>query len=447
LTAGILEKAQSMLEKYALCNHCLGRQFALLGYGLGNEKRGGALKLVLTMKAHQLALSKNKAGLALLKTLASNGGFEAASEILQKMGKKQIEKRSCYLCAGHLDALQRPVDHALDQLKNYEYATFLVGVELPTEVDEREDELRGFFMVKHGESMRNEFSRNIGKRIAAITQKETDYKHPDIVVLVNPFTEHVTLQVNPIFIAGRYRKLVRGIPQSRWICSKCRGKGCPRCNWTGKMYPESVEEIIGLPTLEATEGEDTAFHGAGREDTDVRMLGRGRPFVVEVKKPKKRFINLRGLTERINEVARGKVRVSGLRLADKDTVRLLKKPEAAQKLYRAMVEFDKPISDEQLSILANAFTNVVVRQQTPRRVLHRRADLIREKHIYEAKVKRLKSNRVELRIRCQGGLYIKELITGDEGRTNPNVAEILKVRAVPLELDVLGVFVEEETKS
>lgn len=447
MTVDILEKAQKMLEKYALCNHCLGRQFALLGYGLDNEKRGEALKLVLTMKAHQLALFENKVGLALLKTLASNGGFDAAVEILQKMGNKKIEKRSCYLCAEHFDALQTLADCSLGELKSYEYATFLVGVEIPTEIEEREDELRGEFAVKHSESIRNEFSRNIGKRIAEITRKEADYKHPDIVVLVNPFTEHVTRQINPLYIAGRYRKLVRGIPQSKWVCSQCRGKGCPKCNWTGKIYSESVEEIVGAPALEMTEGEDVAFHGAGREDIDARMLGRGRPFVIEVKKPKKRFIDLGGLVEKINEQAVDKIKVSGLRFVGKDMVRRLKKSEAAQKLYRVIVEFDKPVPNEQLLMLEKALTNMTVRQQTPKRVLHRRADLVREKHIYWAEVKKLKPNRAEMRIRCQGGLYIKELITGDEGRTNPNVVEILKIGATPLELDVLGVFVEEEPKS
>ena len=53
---GILEKAQEMLEKYPLCNHCLGRQFALLGYGLDDEKRGESIKTLLTMKANELAL-------------------------------------------------------------------------------------------------------------------------------------------------------------------------------------------------------------------------------------------------------------------------------------------------------------------------------------------------------------------------------------------------------
>jgi len=444
LIPDILEKAQKMLERHPLCNHCLGRQFALLGYGIDNEKRGEAIKLLLTMKAHQQALSKNKKGLALLKTLASNGNFLMATEILRKMKKKPAETQPCHLCSGRFDSLEGLVNLAVGKLKEYEYNTLLVGIELPIEVEEREDEFKGEFMVKHGESLRNEFSRSIGKRIAEATGKLTEYERPEIVVLANPFAEQVSLQVNPIHISGRYRKLVRGIPQSRWLCSRCRGKGCPKCNWTGKMYPESVEEFIGNPTLEMTEGEDIAFHGAGREDIDARMLGLGRPFVIEVKKPRKRFINLQSLKKTINERAAGKVEVSNLRFANKDVVRRLKRSEDAQKLYKAIVRVDKPVSEKQLVMLQKSLVGAVIMQQTPRRVMHRRADLIREKHIYEAKVKRLEPNRIEMRIRCQGGLYIKELINGDEGRTVPSVAEILNARATPLELDVLGVFVEEE---
>ncbi len=85
-------------------------------------------------------------------------------------------------------------------------------------------------------------------------------------------------------------------------------------------------------------------------------------------------------------------------------------------------------------------TNTTIHQQTPLRVLHRRADRVREKYIYETKTKRLKPNQMEMRIRCQGGLYIKELITGDEGRTEPSVAEIIGARAETTRLDVLNII-------
>ncbi len=439
----MLEKTQKMLEKYPLCSHCLGRQFALLGHGLENKERGDALKLLLTMKGHQLTLLGKNAGTSILKILATHGSFDMAADILKRRRKKVGKKTECYLCEGRFEHLDEFVAISLEKLKDYEYTTFLVGIELSTEVEEREDEFKAEFDIKHGESMRNEFSRDIGKEMARITKKKAEYKKPNVVVVLNPFIRQVELQVNPLYIEGRYRKLVRGVSQSKWLCRRCRGKGCPRCNWTGKMYPESVEEIIAGPTLKKVGGENASFHAAGREDIDARMLGRGRPYVLEVKKPRKRFTDLRELTKSINEKARGKVKVMSLRFTDKNAVRRLKKAESFEKVYRVTVEFDRNISDEELETLEKTLANAFIRQQTPSRVLHRRTNLVREKHIYETKIKRLKPNRAEMRIRCQGGLYIKELITGDKGRTDPSVAKIISAEAKSLKLDVLNVAVRE----
>ena len=444
MTLDILDKAQKMLENHSLCDHCLGRQYALLGYGVDNEKRGEALKLLLTIKAHETAMTKDKNGLALLRTLASNGNYPMANEILKKMKSKPAEAKPCHLCQERLTSTEHLAHTALNKLQEYEYATVLVGIELPIEAEEREDEFKAKFTITHGESLRNEFSRNIGKRIAEATGKKIDFERPDVVVLVNPWTEQISLQVNPIHVGGKYRKLVRDIPQSRWFCKNCRGKGCKQCNWTGRKYTESVEEIIGNPAVNMAQGKEFSFHGAGREDVDARMLGLGRPFVIEVKKPKKRRIDLKALEETINSSAKGKVEVSNLCFVNKDFVRKLKRGDEAQKLYRATIEADKPISQRQLTALKKALTNVNVKQQTPKRVAYCRADLMREKYIYKANVKRLTPKRFELEIRCQGGLYIKELITGDDGRTVPSVAQILGVKTVPIELDVLGVYMTEE---
>ena len=439
----LLKKAQEMLEAHPICDHCLGRQFALLGYGLDDQKRGETLKLLLTMKNHQLALSGKKVGFSNLRILAANGAFEMAAEILRKMRKRPRKTKECFLCQGLFKSVDTLVENALETLQAYEYTTFLVGIELPTAVEEREDEFKARFEVGYGESMRNEFSRDIGKKIAVATKKLAEYKKPDVVVLVRPFTGEIILQSNPLYIRGAYKKLVRDIPQSKWFCRSCRGEGCPKCNGTGKMYSESVEEIIAGPLLEKTGGDDVAFHAAGREDVDARMLGTGRPFIMEVKRPRRRFIDLQSLTEVINEQARSKVEVLNLRSASKGDVRQLKKAEGSTKVYKVFIDFDRAVSDEELEAVTKKLSKAVIHQQTPLRVLHRRADLVRERYIYEAHIKRLAPNRAEMKIRCQGGLYIKELVSGDEGRTVPSVAAIITAEAKPLELDVLKVIMEE----
>jgi tRNA pseudouridine synthase 10 len=442
----LLEKALEMLEKHPLCDHCLGRQFALLGHGIENNDRGKALKLSLTLQASALKQSKNADGPKNLKILATNGFSREAAETLRYL-KKHISQKSqpktCFLCENRLQLIDGIVQKALKKIANYEYTTFLVGVELPVAAEEREDEFKAAFAIGYGESIRHEFGRLLGKKIEAQTGKTVEYRKPDIVLIINPFTEDVKIQVNPLFVAGRYRKLVRDIPQSKWFCSSCRGKGCEKCGWTGKLYPESVEELVSNPLLKAAEGEKTAFHASGREDIDARMLGSGRPFVVEISKPKKRFLDLRKIGETINDTATGKVEVSNLHFTNKDVVRRLKKGESAQKEYRVLMEFENDAPEEGLRVLEEKLTGALVKQQTPLRVLHRRTDLTREKYIYEVKVKKLSPKKAKMEIRCQGGLYVKELVSGDEGRTTPSVSGLLGNRAKPIKLDVLNVIMEE----
>ncbi len=135
------------------------------------------------------------------------------------------------------------------------------------------------------EPIKKEINRIIGREIENTLEKEVEFEKQDIVINVDLRKEpKVRIQINPLFIEGKYNKLVRGIPQTKWPCGKCNGKGCEECNFTGKQYAESVEELLSEHILEATNGWQAKFHGAGREDIDVLMLGSGRPFVLEIKK-------------------------------------------------------------------------------------------------------------------------------------------------------------------
>jgi tRNA pseudouridine synthase 10 len=441
----VLAKALELLSKYPLCDHCLGRQFALLGYSMENNVRGSALKVGLTLQANDLAKENNSEGVKQLKLLATNGFSREAKETLKHL-KKRVPKASetkCFLCEGKFELLDRLTEKSLAAIHGYEFTTYLVGIELPVNVEEREDEFKAAFNLSYGESIRHEFGRLFGKALGVRTGKEADYLKPDLVVVINAFQEKVRVQVNPLFVAGRYRKLVRDIPQSKWFCSSCHGKGCEKCGGTGKLYPESVEELSSKPLLEATDGEKTAFHASGREDIDARMLGAGRPFVIEISKPKKRFFDLKEIEAKINAGAVGKVEVSRLRFANKDVVRRLKKGEGSQKVYRLLAEFENEVSNEDLQMLEEKLSNALIKQQTPLRVVHRRADLTREKYIYKLKVKKVSLKRALMEIYCQGGLYVKELVSGDEGRTIPNVSDLLGNRARTLKLDVLKVIMDD----
>ncbi len=442
----VLEKAQSMLEQHPLCDNCLGRQFALLGYGLENNQRGEAIKLTWALQAASDTSKPKLQGVKALKVLATNGFSQLALSSLKHL-KKRLPKTgpsTCFLCDGKFLQIDNLTQKITASLEPFEYSTFLMGVELPVSVVEREDEFKAVFAVGCGESIKHEFGRVLGKRVESVTGKTVEFRKPDVMVIINPFSENIKLQVNPLFVAGRYRKLVRDVSQSRWFCSSCRGRGCSKCGGTGLLYPESVEAFVSQPILNAAQGSDSAFHASGREDIDARMLGTGRPFVVEISKPKKRSLDLKQIEETINLGAVDKVQISRLRFTSRENVRKLKKSENAQKEYRALIAFENEISNADMQTIEEKLNQTTIKQQTPTRVMHRRADLTRERYIYKLKVKKISAKETLMEIRCQGGLYVKELVSGDEGRTVPSVAELLKNPAKITKLDVLKVIMDDQ---
>ncbi|MBW9220683.1 tRNA pseudouridine(54/55) synthase Pus10 [Methanothermococcus sp. SCGC AD-155-M21] len=328
------------------------------------------------------------------------------------------------------------LEGALSLLKDYQYDSFLVGTILPKDIKKLEEEIRTPYM----ESIRQEFNRVMGRLLVENTGKIVDKQNPDIVIKINPYNKKIELQVNSIFIKGRYRKLIRGIPQTKWPCNHCRGKGCENCNYTGKRYNTSVEEIIAEPFMEVFKGKDESFHGAGREDIDVRMLGKGRPFVLQIKEPKIRKANLEEIKEKINRS--GSVEVLNLEYGIKRDVVFFKN-EPHRKTYLAVVECEEEVSNEELLKVVKNLENSSIDQRTPLRVSHRRADLIRVRRVYDVEVNRIDPKTFELKIYCDGGLYIKELISGDENRTLPSVSEILNKKCKCKTLDVLEVHDED----
>jgi tRNA pseudouridine synthase 10 len=412
----------------------------MLGHGLSNAERGKAILVLLVIEGSKRIREGDDSGIHLLTCVANRGFSKLAKNTLKSVGKKFEEtEESCYLCGDIFNSLDGLGLLISQKFSKFDAENFLVGIKGSAKIEEKEDELRGTFNLKWGESIRNELSREIGKRVMTLIGKTVDYEHPNILVLVNPFMNHFSFEVNPLFIFGNYRKLIRGIPQSKWLCRQCKGKGCSNCAGTGKMYAESVEELISNSILKTTKGSIVKLHAAGREDIDAKVLGVGRPFVIEVKKPQKRNINLEKLEKAINEDATGKIEVNNLQWASKEMVKNLKSSGQASKVYRVLVEFELDISDKLIYKIREGLTGKLIHQMTPSRVIHRRPLKLRKKQVYRIELKRMKSNFVEMIIHCQGGLYIKELISGDNGRTTPSISEICNIPAKCIEIDVVNI--------
>jgi tRNA pseudouridine synthase 10 len=393
----------SVMREGPICADCLGRQFAECSSNLTNKQRGQAIRVVTAM---------------LNNTPVNAQDWEAADE-------------GCWVCGGLFNHLDSWVDRCLEQLHDYEFSTFLVGTKLSGRLAENEEILWAESKTTAAEPLKSALNRELGKRIEVITGKRAEFSKPEMLLIVDLARDKIELHVNPLFLYGRYKKFVRGIPQTRWPCRDCGGTGCPKCNMTGKTYQESVQELIGTYVLDASLGKDVVFHGAGREDIDALMLGNGRPFVLEVRSPRKRQIDLQQLEHEVNS-SQEKVAICELAFADHETVVKVKNTRS-DKVYRLKVTYDHPIQPEELK-KALLQLEGDVEQTTPQRVVHRRAELKRVKKVYSAKL-----SGEYIIIQCEGGLYVKELISGDDRRTTPSLSALLGVNAKVEELDVLEV--------
>ncbi len=400
----ITEYALKIMEMVEgnLCDHCLGRKFSKTLEGPDNKYRG-----------------------------------EYVRQILNKPNGDTSDP--CYVCGNLFDDVEnRIIDKIINKInhENIEFSTFLVGCRVSPEILSKEEEIQKNLELDV-ENIKKEINREIGKKLCSILNKEVEFDNPNIVIMVDFVNDNIDIQLNPIFIEGRYRKLVRGIPQTKWPCGKCRGKGCPSCNYTGKQYPETVEELISPEAVKLARGSESKFHGAGREDIDVKMLGSGRPFVLEIKEPKIRDLDLEILEEKINTFAGEKVEVQDLKFVGKDRKGTIKCSSTdTYKVYKAIVELENDISDDKLNLLNSM---EIINQRTPIRVSHRRADKIRTRKVRSVTTKPIDARNFEMIVECEGGLYIKELISGDEGRSKPSVSEILGINALCIQLDVLEV--------
>jgi tRNA pseudouridine synthase 10 len=252
-----------------------------------------------------------------------------------------------------------------------------------------------------------------------------------------------------VFVEGRYKKLSRDLPQTVFFCPECKGhprrkQRCVRCEGFGKLTRDSVQELIGWVVGASFKTRKNKFHGAGREDVDVRMLGRGRPFVMEIVNPKILDVDLAVVEAEINRRNAGRLEIEGLHWTEKDRVRVIKETPHAKE-YEALVAVDAPVAAEKLAALAGKRFQVV--QQTPVRVAHRRADKSRERWIEMVALEPVEgSTDLRVRMRTEHGTYVKEAIHGEGGATVPSLSELLGVQCHCKELDVLEILDETGEK-
>ena len=445
----------------------------------------------------------------------------------------------CTFCENLFEETDLLADIIYDNIAPYEIKRLQLGARFPKDQIEAEDVERKRYAANGSDGLKTGLVAEIARKLnAKLDGVKLVNEKPHVLALIDVLTLTVELDVRAHYIYGRYRKLERGIPQTRWPCRACKGRGCETCNNTGLQYESSVQDLIGNPILASLDATEHSFHGMGREDIDVRCMGRGRPFVIELKEPKIRTCDYSKLQQIVNEQAAGAIEVTDLRSSNRSEVVRIKdtpadksytirfrlqpmneleynvliapldltkvdknsrkrKPRRGDKrkdntkplpteiitdtvtfsetelskMKKAELEaicvenkltktgkkaeliarilsmpspgsacFELPDADTIKSTIM-ALQGTKLAQRTPDRVAHRRADLIRRRevvNVHEPVVDIMDdgTTEIEFTLRCESGTYVKETIHGDNGRTQPSVASLLKAKCEVIWLDV-----------
>ncbi len=465
---------------------------------------------------------------------------ESVSEGNQRLINIRKEIPLCPFCENLFEEVELLTDVIEDALQGYDIQKLQIGARFPKDQIEDEEGLRKQYAAGGSDALKPSLVKEISTQLSErLTTVEIVNDKPDILALIDVLTLTVTLDVRSTYIYGRYRKHERGIPQTRWPCRACKGRGCAKCNDTGQQYPSSVQDLIGNPIIEFFEGREHAFHGMGREDIDVRCLGRGRPFVLEIKEPKRWDIDYDAAMKVVNEKADGAIEITDVRRSNRSevvrvkdtpaeksyTIRFLVEPLTQPELDVLTAPLDltkedvqqrgrgrrkhrrrgdkkdnpkKPLQRVEPTILEESelkkmkkaelvdlcverdcastgvkadlivqllatnpqpveplplpdeatILNIIEKlegvnlaQRTPERVAHRRADLVRRRKVIETRDASVEidasgSISVEFTLRCESGTYVKETVHGDDGRTQPSIASLIKAKCTVEWLDV-----------
>ena len=328
----------------------------------------------------------------------------------------EIPLGTCYVCEGKSALVDKMLSEIKDKIKKYK--TYSLSLRLPREWQIKEEIIWDY--RSEYKCIKEKLNRKIKEEIKKIGGPQFD-KEGEVRVVFDFKEEKVEIEHNDLFLFGRYFKGKKGLSQTRWVCSSCKGKGCKKCNNKGKLYL-SVEEVIGEQFKEKSGAEDYIFHASGREDIDATNSA-GRPFVLRLKKAKKRDF-------RLEFEEREGVKVKDLKTVGREKVEVVTESHF-DKAYLAWVEFEEEPHLENIREIIGK----EIRQRTPRRVLRRRSDIVRKRKIFDIKIKKREERRVLFYIKAEAGTYIKELISGDGGRTTPSISELCG-KAVCTDLEV-----------
>lgn len=332
--------------------------------------------------------------------------------------RKTVEK--CYICRGLFARLDEIAKKALASTRQYQFSTFLIGATLPTGLYEREDALRARLKIRGRESVKNQLTRELGKRLSKMTKKKVDYAKPDVTINVTIDRDggvEAVARSRPLALLCRYAKKERGLPQKSEKCPMCLGKGCNLCDGTGLGSLESIEGIMAKHLIAITKGQSPRFSWIGSEDQSSLVLGKGRPFFAKVSDPK---------------IRRPKKTKFGEKGIEGKVVRVLDDEPDTQARFsvktRIVGKCERPLDNndaKKLKALAGAQVKFESKNRTA------------TKQIRSAQVK-TRGNEFTLTLAADGGLPIKQFVGGEQ-YCEPSVSGLLGAKCECTAFDILSV--------
>ena len=191
------------LVRMGTCDHCIGR--------LGGKKR--------------------------FEQSIEESGIEIRSAVLGRdshLASAREEEPLCPFCENLYEESELLADIIYDSISPYELSRLQLGARIPKDQIEEEEEMRkrhgagGSDALKSG--LVNAIAQHLNKRLEGVLLVNDK---PQVLALIDVLTLTVELDIRAHYLYGRYIKLERGIPQTRWPCRACKGRGCERCDQTG----------------------------------------------------------------------------------------------------------------------------------------------------------------------------------------------------------------------
>ncbi|ARM76595.1 pseudouridylate synthase [Acidianus manzaensis] len=216
-----LDKAYDLLSKYPLCDSCLGRCFARLGYKLENKERGKAIKISLILYLDKKIKDHQLEDLSQIKDILYNIGKDYSGIHEIYFTSEEFQQRTCYLCNSEIEEIKEDFyKKALTLLKklseeNKKEIKYVLGVKLSDQIKELEKN----FVFENGliyyESMRNEIKREVGKQLAN-NGYSPGIDNPDIEIVYDLDTKNIYTISKKTRILYVYNRLSRRVTLSSW---------------------------------------------------------------------------------------------------------------------------------------------------------------------------------------------------------------------------------------